>query len=167
MKTPLVKCLYCDTEFQREEESYVQIGTRYAHLSCAESAPTWKDDTYKDRIFQYIQKIYGSYDYWSIDRCRSKWITENQYTNFGIYQTLIYAYEVKQLDPVKGGGRIGIVPYLYEEAKGYFIKFYLREKNITEAANSQLEQLPRLIIVEKAVITRKKEYSLDDVLVEE
>jgi hypothetical protein len=167
MKTPLVKCLYCDKEFRREEESYVQIGTRYAHLSCAEGAPTWKDDIYKDRIFQYVEKVYGSYDFWSIDTNRVKWIKQNKYTNFGIYQTLIYAYEVKQLDPVKGGGRIGIVPYLYEEAKAYFIKFYIREKNITQAANAQLEQLPRLIVVEKASIRTKKEYSLDDIQAKE
>lgn len=163
----LAKCLYCGKEFDRNEESYVAIGKRYAHLSCAQTAPTWTDDTYKDKIFQYMKGVYGSYDFFPMDRSRQKYINEHNYTNFGIYQTLIYAYEILRLDPIKSNGRIGIVPYLYEDAKKYFDKFYSMQKNVYEAANAQLESMPRIIIIEKTTVTRKREFSLDDIKVEE
>lgn len=47
---------------------------------------------------------------------------EAGYTYKGIEKALIYHYDILKSDKAKGNQRIGIVPYVYEEAEKYFKK---------------------------------------------
>ena len=46
------------------------------------------------------------------------------YTFSGILGTLVYWYEVKQAQIDKANGGIGIVPYVYDQAKEYYMKIH-------------------------------------------
>jgi hypothetical protein len=48
-----------------------------------------------------------------------------EYTYSGIKRTLEYFYEVKKNSIEKANGGIGIVPWVYEEAKRYYYNQWL------------------------------------------
>lgn len=53
-----------------------------------------------------------------------------EYTYSGIKRTLEYFYEIKGNSTAKANGGIGIVPWVYEEAKRYFYnQWLLSQKN--------------------------------------
>ena len=53
---------------------------------------------------------------------------EYHYTYSGIYKTLQYWYEIKNNDISKANGGIGIVPYVYDQAKQYFISIWIAQQ---------------------------------------
>ena len=53
-----------------------------------------------------------------------------EYTYSGIRRTLEYFYDIKKNDISKANGNIGIVPWIYEEAKRYYYnQWLLSQKN--------------------------------------
>ena len=59
-------------------------------------------------------------------------IVDNGYSYNGIYKTLVYYYDIKKNPTDKANGGIGIVPYVYEEAKRYYYYLYLTNKKNEE-----------------------------------
>lgn len=115
----LAKCLYCEETFDRNKEPFQPVGRRYAHQKCYDLYYT-EEDYYKEEIYKFIKRIFGpNYKYAVIERQRVKFLKEGL-TNKGIYYALKYHFEVKNGSVEKSEGRIGIVPYLYEEALEYY-----------------------------------------------
>ena len=116
-----VKCLYCGNSFYREDEPYQKIGRRYCHQKCYEDNYN-EEDLYKDKIFELVKELYGKeYNYQAIEAQRKKFLKDKM-TNKGIYLTLEYYYKIKKNSIVGSDGRIGIVPYIYQEASNYYSK---------------------------------------------
>lgn len=124
----LVKCPYCGEQFDRETTPWKRVLTnRYAHQSCAEK--NLLADTERKNIIDYVG-VNVERPNWPVIRRQIKNYTDRGYTLEGIYGTLVYAFEIKKISRYEGNGGIGIVPYLYDEAREY----YRRQRTIAEKA---------------------------------
>ena len=75
----------------------------------------------KDDLIQYICSLYGISEIpYAIDRQIDNYINQMGYTYSGIQKTLYYFYELEGNKPDSHTSTIGIVPYIYDEAKEFF-----------------------------------------------
>ncbi len=137
MAKAIVKCLYCGEQFDRLSEPNVKIGRRYAHQKCYESQDKEELQKQQDEhnFYEYIKSLYGSdYNYISISKQAESYIKQYNFTYSGMLKSLKWFYEVKHNDKESSNGRIGIIPYIYDDAKNYYYQLYLaneRNKNIS------------------------------------
>lgn len=135
-KKPLVKCPICGQSFDRDLEPFEQIGRRYYHKKCCESssASYVQELKAKEDFYQYIKQLYGpEYNFIAISKQAEKYINQYQFTYSGMLKSLKWFYEIDGGDINASNDSIGIIPYIYEEAKKYYYKLYLaqeRNKNI-------------------------------------
>lgn len=138
----LVKCPYCGQKFNRNEVEFVQEGRRYAHKACAEAhqqAMTQEEKDIDD-LYQYCKKIFGkSLDYMACKRMADKWHKDENMTYSGMRKTLQYCYEIKKMSMDKANGRIGIIPFMYNEAKEYWRKVDQAQKANADKVLAQVE----------------------------
>ena len=136
MPKAYVKCLYCGEQFDRLSEPNVKIGRRYAHKTCyeAQDDETLKKQKDEHDFYEYIKELYGSdYNYISISKQAENYIKMYNFTYSGMLKSLKWFYEVKGNSKEGSNGRIGIIPYIYEDAKKYYYNLYLaqqRNKNV-------------------------------------
>ena len=130
-----VKCYYCGHTFDRDKEPFVPIEgkKRYAHTLCfnrAQSAAQENEEN-KLQLEEYIKELFNYKTLPDpVNRQIREYITDKNYTYKGILKALKYFYEVKSGDKEKAHGRIGIVPYDYEDAHNYYLAlFEAKEKN--------------------------------------
>ena len=120
------KCIYCKIEFDRDKLPYVQVSERrYAHKECADKnfIPKAKDEQDYANLVDYIEKLFGvGYVSAKVAKQIRDYRLQYGYSYSGMLGTLIYWYEVKQAPLDKANGGIGIVPYIYEQAKEYYTK---------------------------------------------
>lgn len=130
-----VKCLYCDRTFDADKERYVKPNkTRYAHIECYELVQ--EKEQYKSQLIHYIQDLFKMPKVTSIIYKQiNSYLEDPQYgyTYQGILNSLKYFYEVKKGDVSKANNRLGIVPYVYDEAQEYFENI-----NSTNEKNKQI-----------------------------
>ena len=150
----MVKCLYCQERFDADKIKHQKIGRRYAHLNCHEPRID-VDGAIFNEIIHYVGFILG-------DAANYKKIAnqiKDYYINKGIsykdiYLTLKYWYDIKHNDTSKSGGGIGIVPFIYKEAKDYWKSF-------------DVKKIPKLDTEEIILKKRKKEKTLLERMLEE
>ena len=128
-----VKCSVCGKTFDRDIVPCVKTtGRRYAHASCAESLSQEAIQEQQDEnaFWDYVKKIYGSgYNYILIKKQVDKFKQEYNYSFSGMFKTLYWFYTINEGN-VKDCHGVGIIPYVYEEAKEYFYHLYqTKEKN--------------------------------------
>ena len=141
MPKAIVKCLYCGLQFDRLSEPNIKIGRRYAHKSCYESQDAEELKKQKDKhdFFEYIKTIYGSdYNYISISKQAENYIKQYNFTYRGMLKSLKWFYEVKNGNKESSNGRIGIIPYVYEDAKKYYYDLYLAQQRNKDINNYTL-----------------------------
>lgn len=149
----LVHCRVCngginkDTEIEGKDWISTSVNWYY-HKHCydeweqkkkniqtTDSNPTlWLDATW-----QYMKKIQKQP--LAFSKFNSQWlnfITKKGYTPKGIYFSLRYFYEVKQGDPSKSEGGIGIVPYIYKDACAYWVNRNKLEVGICDRIQQQV-----------------------------
>ncbi len=116
----VVKCVYCDKKFDRDTEKYQVISNRrYAHLGCHEPVID-TDNITASTISKYATKLLGSTAKQILISKQTKDFVARGLTYNGIFYTLKYWYEIKNNSIEKAKGGIGIVPYVYDEAKQYW-----------------------------------------------
>ena len=139
-----VKCFYCGSTFDRDKEAFVAVpnkAKRYAHELCYKRAAQADEQQKRDKeiLEGYIKELF------KCDTIPSKVVkqlesySKENYTYSGIYKTLKYFYEVKHGDLEKSNGGIGIVPYVYEEAKRYWYNIWLIREQNKEVQTQQVE----------------------------
>lgn len=129
-----VKCLYCGENFDRDKERHGKVGNRYAHEKCIVEHE--KNEEAAEKIHEKMKRLLGvSYSKVKIDR-QLKELFKTGKTGLGILNTLDYWYDVRQSDPAKANGGIGIVEYIYGEAQDYW---YRQEQNKTRYKNVNCE----------------------------
>lgn len=116
----IVKCVYCQENIDKDKEKYQEVRYhRYAHLTCHEPRVD-ADGAMFNMIIQYCGEIFGKEaNFPRIGKQIKEYATSGMTYN-GIYLTLKYWYEVKKNDISKSKGGIGIVPYIYKEARDYW-----------------------------------------------
>lgn len=117
------KCPICDVSFDRDKEEHVHYGGRYYHKECYRNAI---ED--KDKLYAYLKELYGTNLNMALVNKQIKGMIDDQgYTYSGILGTMVYAFEIKNLDKTRSRG-VGIVPYLYVEARNHFMKIALAKQ---------------------------------------
>lgn len=148
----------------------------YYHLDCYK---TWVDgkkgykditstssqETYLENIKYYLYKeLKMSVDFAKLSSQLKNFLKQG-YTLKGILFTLVYFYDIKKGDIDRAHGGIGIVPFIYEEAKQYWIEQSSLRHNILDQIEKQMqERRERETIIVKRNNRKKKIIShLDEI----
>lgn len=132
-KKPQVKCPGCGLTFYREDIEHIHIKNRYWHIECynATLAKTTQSEKAIKELEDYICTLFGI-DFVSA-RIRSQiknMIDKYNYTYSGILGSLKYWFEIKGNSLEKANGGIGIIPYVYDDARKYYETiFYAHQQN--------------------------------------
>jgi len=128
-----VKCLICGKIFNREKESCIKIGKRYAHTICAEkdNPGLAQEEKDKDAFYQMVKSIYGeNYNFMMINKQATEYIKQYDYTWSGMTGCLHWFYHINHGNIEESNGGIGIIPFIYDDVKKYYQDIYkAQEKN--------------------------------------
>lgn len=151
------KCAICGKEFDRDIVQSVKYGNRrYAHYNCypeGEKIPLKKKNKNAE-IIEYLIKLYGKDKVnYPLVGTQIKRYVEQGYKESGILASLKWWYEIQghsvvdDADKNKNGG-LGIIPYVYPQAKEYYRKIAQaqernKDKNYTMLNRKVKIQLPK------------------------
>lgn len=163
------KCRIChypiDVKKEKEDIDWIMPSTNYYyHRVCYD---TWKaapatDDEWIEMIFDFIARdMKFSYNYHTCKAQINKFWKENKINPKGIYFTLKYFYEVKKNPWEKGHGGIGIVPWVFNDAKAYWIEQERKKRGFIAALEQQAKE--RTVIKITRTEKKKEKYNLDDI----
>lgn len=130
-----VTCSICKQRFDRDKYQAVLVSSRrYAHATCAGTLSAEDAQKEKDRkdLEDYIINLFNlEHMDGRITLQIQKYLQDHpEYTYSGIRRTLQYFYEIKRNPIEKANGGIGIVPWVYEEARRYYYnQWLLSQKN--------------------------------------
>ena len=158
-KKILRKCFYCgkDVDISNEENFRKPRVNRYAHIECFEKNYN-EDDGFIDEIYSYLKNIGMRYDYVQCEKQRVSYISKMGYTNHGILNALKYFYSIQHGSIANSGNRIGIVPYVYDEAQIFYNELDKTQKRIKKEITKQFEEAHREIEIKLPEITVEKGY---------
>lgn len=129
----LVKCAFCGRQVDKDVS--VRYRDKNYHSDCAEEAKN------RDELGQYIVDLFhlkapGPRNYAMI----KKFYEENHFTYKGMLYSLKYFYEIKNNPIDKANQSIGIIPWVYEEAKEYFERIVNKTNTLTKIVSEQMEK---------------------------
>lgn len=117
------KCPGCSFYFKLEEEEYILVKKRHWHKKCYDDYVAEKEasKTDEDKLTEYICELFKTNAPGArINRQIKDMIEKYEYTHSGILGSLKYWYEVKGESLEKANGGIGIVPFIYNDARKYY-----------------------------------------------
>ena len=127
MAKAMVKCPYCGKSFDRLDPmiKFIKVGRRYAHVKCynEHEASMTQEDNFKKVEHQI--KEYKKY----------KDGNDIPYTYSGMLASLRWFYEIKGNSKEAANGGIGIIPYIYNDAKKYYYNLYLAQQKNKQVKN--------------------------------
>jgi len=136
-KQKQLKCYMCKELFNKEELT-IKNSKKYCSkclIVKEEESDKYKNDW--DLLFQYICKLYNikvptGMMFQQLKNYRS----EYEYTNIGMYYTLLYYYDVLENKVIDETG-LGIIPYYYDKAKNHYNKIFNLEDKVDEFTNNE------------------------------
>lgn len=143
-----VKCPYCETKLDKEDA--VEYKRKYYHQECFE---TWRNEAEtRNELIDYICNLY------KIDAPTGmilsqikKFQEELNYKYKGMELALKYFYETLDNKPREGDG-VGIIPFVYEEAKSHYIK----QQRIAESVENNKGEETIIVYIDQHIDKRKK-----------
>lgn len=145
----IVQCRFCKQKFDAPlaeiDDTWVMPSRNwYYHKSCYEEMKKDKLETpenWKDRIYDFIaHDLKVSYDYHMCEAQLKKFVEKDKIGTYkGIFFALKYFYEVRKGDWSKGHGGLGIIPYIYEDSRNYWIEAESRAKGTIAGIEKQLQ----------------------------
>jgi len=131
-KLRLVKCPICELNVDRNTDSFIEKNGRYLHESCNNQQQA-KTQPRRDLI-DYICQLHNIKAPTGYILKQIKDFEENhQFTIQGIHMTLKYFHEIEGNEVIEGTG-IGIVEYVYKNARDYFAKMGRITRNASEVS---------------------------------
>lgn len=126
-----IRCHYCDQPIiaSQAERAY---GKNF-HADCL---PLFED---RRELYRYICRLWGLKSVGPTIARQIKNFKDKGYTYKGMMYSLKYFFEIKQNnnDKYKGRETVGIIPYVYEDARKYYAEIVNRRNQI---ANDVLQQ---------------------------
>lgn len=160
------ECRICHVPIDKEKQNdwFMPSKNYYYHRECYN---TWKaapssDEDWILMIYDFLARdLKVKYDYHMCQAQIQKFWKDKKINPKGVYFTLKYFYEIKGNDWNKGHGGIGIVPYVFADAKAYWIEQEIKKRGFMK----QLEQEAKVKTIIK--LTRKnrsrEKYNLNDI----
>ncbi|WP_425203759.1 hypothetical protein [Priestia megaterium] len=131
-----VKCPYCEEMVDKEEA--ISHQKRYYHDACLKEKE--KSTQHRRELIEYICDLY------KVDAPTGMMLKqikefENdfKYKLKGIELALRYFYDTLENNPREGEG-IGIVPYVYEEAKRHYLKRQSIQKSVNKLTENPVKE---------------------------
>lgn len=151
-----VKCYYCGEYFDRDSIEYIKPNSRrYAHKICPNiDNKKIQEQQIIDNFYRYARKILGDdFTFVRIRQQVEEYLKEPyNFTYEGMTLSLKYWYEVKKNSIDKAKGAVGIIPYIYNDAKRYYTDIY----NAQQAnKNKDLKSINKTKII-KAKIPKRE-----------
>lgn len=158
-----VKCAICGESFDRDKIQAVKHGARrYAHLRCnpngelvtAEVDPEKiKEQQALNDLEMYAKELLqDDYNPAKIRKQINEYHQKYGYSYDGMKKTLIYWYEIKGQSKEKANGGIGIIPFIFNDARNYYYSLYL-----AQMANKDVQPGYRPIVKEIEIISPRAE----------
>lgn len=123
-----------------------------------------KNNEDKEILFNYINELYGTefVSPW-IQRQISDYIEKYHYTYSGIYKTLVYFFQ-EEGHEVNTNNGIGIVPWVYDEARKYYYAIYKAQQyNINKDITQYIPKKRDIVIPNPhTTLPRKKKFTFLD-----
>lgn len=153
-----VKCAVCGKIFDLNKEQGVRFNARrYAHQACypeGELVPLPQEDKDLIDLKEYIAQLFKEPNWAMITKQIKKYTTEDGYSLSGIKKSLIYFYEIKGNKIDKSNNAIGIVPFVYNDAKNYYLALFMAQHANEQVA--PLEQKVREVTIKPPKAIKKK-----------
>jgi phage/plasmid-associated DNA primase len=133
-----VKCKYCEQIFDRDKEPAIKEKNRYFHKKCYEIYINSLSQEDKDitAFYDYTKNLFGQeYNYMMTKRLAEQYHKNYGYTYSGMLSSLKWFYEIKGNSLEKSNGSIGIIPYIYNDAKKYYYNLYLAQQKNKQIKN--------------------------------
>jgi hypothetical protein len=150
-------CPFCQNKVDGDE-AILHKGRRY-HPSC------YQEVLIKEELYEYICKLFtlkapGPKNFALLKKYRE----ENGYTYAGVLNALRYFYEVKRGAIKKADARIGIVPYVYDEAQEYYRRQERKQEVVAKEISEAIESTKTTVKVEvhRKVDKKKALYDLEN-----
>lgn len=142
----MAKCVYCGEQFDRNQEEWVAINARrYAHKKCHEQAEAGKSQDEKDyeALTKYIkQKFQMQTISAKVTRQISDYKKQYNFTYSGMLKALTWWFDVKKNTTENTNGGIGILPYIYNDAKTYYYGLYMAQiSNQDKTIHTKIEEI--------------------------
>lgn len=151
MAKRILKCKYCNEEFDANKEPFVNVGgRRYAHEACAEKYKqsfTQEELDYQE-LETYLKVLFKKPVTVRIKKQIKDYREEYGYTYSGILKTLKWWFDINNNSIEKANNGIGIVPYVYEQAYDYYYRLYMAQKVNDWETLSNYEQKIKEIEIE-------------------
>lgn len=123
MVAHMVTCRYCKTKFDINKEEFVQPVPRYYyHKLCYEKKMSGEEQKLvneEDTFFQVLKKYIPDYNYIQSKKLADSYIKKYNFSWIGMAFTLEYYYGICGNSTKGAKDTIGIIPYVYEQAKKY------------------------------------------------
>lgn len=151
-KQKKLKCVSCEELFLKEELT-VKSGKKYCKTCLQtkeEESTQYKNDW--GLLFEYICKLYNIDKPTGMMFIQMKnYRQEYEYTNIGMYYTLLYYYEILDNSVLEDTG-LGIIPYYYDKAKKHYNKVYNLEDVINDFESNEKSIKIKTKIIDKIPI---------------
>lgn len=122
MAPHIVTCRYCKQKFDTNKEEWIQpTSKQYFHAACFKKLPEEKQIKLveEDLFFRTLKKYIPDYNYVQSKKLADKYIKDYKFTWMGMAFTLEYYYGICGNSTKGAKDTIGIIPYVYEQAKKY------------------------------------------------
>lgn len=151
-----VKCPYCEQKLDKDEA--ITHKKRYYHEECL---ITWeKEKQHRKDLIEYICELYNIEVPTGIILKQIKDFQENyKYKLTGIELALKYFHETLR-KPVRDGDGIGIVPFIYEDAKKHYL-MKLKVENSLENMDNDAVEVKTITISSPKVNYKKQSKKID------
>ena len=168
MAKHIVKCPICGKSFDANEEEFVKTSnTRYAHKYCVEHQEEMKSQEQKDfdQLENYTKQLFQvetlTPRFYQLVR---QYVKEFQFTYKGMFQALVYFYDIKQNPVERAKGSIGIIPYCYKEASDYFMLLWqARQRNENKVIKNYSPEVEEVTIPRPQMkVTKRKLFTFLD-----
>ena len=135
-----MKCRQCGKEINKDNAIQIKPRIYVCSTECKQKynaksvQPSQKNKDNLSELKSYIAKLYDGNVNWPLVMKQLKSMQEDYgYKNSGILYTLKYAHDIKEMQ--FNGNAIGIVPYLYNEAKQFYSQLSSVRKSLDNIDN--------------------------------
>jgi len=160
IKKNTVICRICRCGINKMADDFIKRSDGYVHRSCIST-----DEKDKIELSNYICELFHLKAPGPVNnKLISKFHTENGYSYKSMYYTLKYHFEVKKGSVEKAQSRVGIIPYVYDEAKKYYDGLAETKNKLHNSVKKQLNQKEEVIVIKVAPKKKKRNIDLEDLV---
>ena len=162
-----VYCAYCGKEIFYNEPIKKTSGKIYHHQCylkfCDEKFDnSQKATSSKQQLYDYICKLFNITEITPMLNAQIiKMTKDGGLTYNGIYLSLVYFFKIKNNKPTLDTG-IGIVPYIYNEAKEFFLKEKELERQAKQFFANKQEEITLQVRPKQTTVQQLKQISIED-----